>query len=173
MAPAGKSSTARRRALREKCSHFSGSRRSVSADSAIPSTSPTGRRYPSDPFRTTSGRPPRVRSDDRDAARHRLERRETEGLGVRRQQEELPDGEDRLDRSDVAQEHGPVRETALARQSLGQGPLRTVADQEQPRGNLAADPIEDRENVRDPLHRPEIGDVDEDRLAGRTERPRE
>ena len=115
------------------------SSRSRSAPAAMPSTSPTGRRKPSTPSSTTSGRPPAAvpMTGTPQAIASRAARPNdsaSEGRSMRRAAGRIVSIAATLPRN-VVRSANP----ALPGQALGQRAIRTVADQEQARRHPALD----------------------------------
>ncbi len=132
---------------------------------AMPSTSSGAWRNPVTPCSTTSGSPPTRDAIDRNAARHRLERREAEALLGGRQEEQVRDGQERRDRILLAERVHAIRDAELPRQIECVAQVRPVADEQEPRRHQGGDAREDIDHRPHALHRPEIGDVHDELLA--------
>ncbi len=118
----------------------------------------------------TSGRPPIVGGDHRDAAVHGLEGRQAETLLLARQEKQVGAEKERLELVLFSHELDVGVELQLPDELLDEQPLRPVADQQELGRDAFADPGENAHDVRDPLHRAEIGGVHQDLLAPRRQR---
>jgi hypothetical protein len=114
-------------------------------------------------------KPPARRHHGR-AARHRLERREAERLGLGREQEEVGAGEQLLDRLCLPRKSTSSRRPSSAARLQCPRPLGTVADEDQARlAPSSAMLPKTLDDVLDALDGPEVRDVHDDLLAARRE----
>ena len=133
------------------------------AESAMPSRSSGACRKPVTPCVDDLRQPADARRDDRHLAGHRLERREAEALLRRRQQEHVRNREQRHHLILLAEKlRHRRRRPAPARAALRRDAFGTVAHHQQRapdmRGGRCANTSIDRLT---PLHRPEVGHVDQ------------
>jgi len=106
-----------------------------------------------------------VRCDDRDLAGHGFERGEAEGLELRRQQEEIGDGELFVDGVLFAEEEDIFLQTLFADEIFGGAALGAIADEHELCGHFGADEGEDFHGIREAFDRAKIREVHEDGLA--------
>jgi hypothetical protein len=99
------------------------------------------------------------RGDDRHFAGHRFERRHAEALLGRREQKEVGGRKPGHQIELLADELDRVAEAFRSGTVFEGRPIRAVANQHELRGDFAADPCEDVQHLADPLHRPEVRDV--------------
>src|SRR5258708_22369888 len=101
-----------------------------------------------------------------DAAGHRFERGETEGLHLAGHQHQVCEREQLVDIVLLAYEVDAVLHVVLARKIFGDAAVGTVADQHQACRHCLGDAAEDLDNILNALDGAEVGEVDEQTLVG-------
>jgi len=107
-----------------------------------------------------------ARGDGRNAAGHAFKGREAEGFEFAGKHEQVGEGKDFRDAALFAEEVNAVVDAFAVGHPLAGRAVGAVADHEQPRGNFASDAREDADDVGGAFDGAEIGEVDEDFLAG-------
>src|SRR5258707_9826391 len=104
--------------------------------------------------------------DRGDAAGHRFERGEAEGLHLAGHQHQVCEREQLVDVVLLAYEVDAVLHVVWAREIFGDAAVGTVADQHQACRHGFGDAAEDLDNILNALDGAEVGEVDEQALVG-------